>query len=766
MTNSFPWPVSVIKAVLCASATVIYLWPMSGLTQGADQATFAPDIQQKLEARSAPAQVTSDDESTLTSKGYIKIGTIRASQPGNRASAAATEQLQTAILRKVAEAGGDVVRFSREGIFEEADVPTGRVKRKGGTCAQYSSQTVSGTPTSSTSCYTDVHGFAHCMTTNTPTTRSISSCVSWVGGEEIPITKREKSVISEGTVWRYDPHGDIARAVAAAQRQAAAAHANYITTIDGGHFIKLLEDDKLTLDEVKEMVNANPGLLTAENSDGERPLHVAAHKGSVELVNFLLAKGADVYATAWLWHGDTPLHTAAMYGQKDVVKLLLAHGVDVNVMNTYHETPLHEAEKFQKSDVAEVLRAHGGGESGPTPEEAREYARKTTSTDADSRQAGSDINARDYDGYTPLIRAIRDGKLEDAKALLDRGADVNASAGEPAIDKGSTPLLEASAYLPALMKTLVERGANIDAVDLGHDTPLNNAACGRDPEILKLLLAKGANINMQDGIDRTPLMHAVVCPAPENVKVLLASGADKSLKDYQGKTAMVLAQEHVRKAENSADRAKYELILQLLRQDTGAKVTSGAPTTSGTPSLDSLTALATQGLTKEMKQKTNGTMDDLRVIAGTPLDKPNAMVATSVASAPLLPSKEAVESLHRAIVNGDHAGAESLVAHDADINARDTKGGTLLHYAVGYGYMDVAEMLLVHGADANVKEEIGQTPLHIAACGRNKELVELLLAHGADVNAKANDGSTPLSLAAYFKNRDIVDLLRQHGGHK
>jgi ankyrin repeat protein len=567
MTNSFSWRICVITILPFAAAMAILLSPLSGWGQSADLATFAPAIQQKLEARSAPAKITNDDESALASKGYVKIGTISASQPGNRANAAATEQLQTAILRKAAEAGGDFVRFSKEGIFEERDVPTGKTKRKGGTCEEYKEQTVSGTPSSSTSCYTDVHGFSHCMTWNTPTTRSISSCVRWVGGEEIPITKRDKSVVSEGTVWRYDPHGDIARAEEAARQRTAADRANFLATIDGAHFIKGLEDDKYTFDDINAMVNANPGLLTAENSYGESPLHVAAEKGSVRLVEFFLAKGADVNAKAWAWHGDTPLHTAARCGQIDVVKVLLAHGVDANIMNTYNETPLHNAELFHKTEVAELLRTNGGPDIARAGEAAREAARKKAGTDTESLLAHrGDINARDSEGYTALIRAIRKGKLDEAEALLDHGADVNAPAGEPAIDKGDTPLLEASTFLPGLMKTLVERGANVDAADIGKDTPLYNAACGRDPEILKLLVAKGANINMQDSISRSPLMHAASCGDPENVKVLLASGADRSLKDFEGKTAADLAREGMGKADNSVDRAKYQQILQLLRQ--------------------------------------------------------------------------------------------------------------------------------------------------------------------------------------------------------
>ena len=87
--------------------------------QGGVQADFSPliippKLPQKLDARSAPAKVTSEEDYALTSKGYVLIGWVSASQPGKKTDAAVTKQLESAILQKAAEAGGDVVRFLRE----------------------------------------------------------------------------------------------------------------------------------------------------------------------------------------------------------------------------------------------------------------------------------------------------------------------------------------------------------------------------------------------------------------------------------------------------------------------------------------------------------------------------------------------------------------------------------------------------------------------------------------------------------------------------
>jgi hypothetical protein len=68
---------------------------------------------QTIDARSSPAQVTSDDESALESKGYVEIGTISASVKSKKTDVDIAQQLKAAILQKAAEAGGDVVLFTK-----------------------------------------------------------------------------------------------------------------------------------------------------------------------------------------------------------------------------------------------------------------------------------------------------------------------------------------------------------------------------------------------------------------------------------------------------------------------------------------------------------------------------------------------------------------------------------------------------------------------------------------------------------------------------
>ena len=103
----------------------------------------------------------------------------------------------------------------------------------------------------------------------------------------------------------------------------------------------------------------------------------AGGKGDLATVKALL-KGNPKLVFSKDDKGNTPLHWAASHGHRDVVELLLANGADVNAksettvvlsepsLGTYQvnggSTPYHMAEAKGHKDVAELLRQHGGHE--------------------------------------------------------------------------------------------------------------------------------------------------------------------------------------------------------------------------------------------------------------------------------------------------------------------------------------------------------------------------------------------------------------------
>ena len=57
---------------------------------------------------------------------------------------------------------------------------------------------------------------------------------------------------------------------------------------------------------------------------------------------------------------------------------------------------------------------------------------------------------------------------------------------------------------------------------------------------------------------------------------------------------------------------------------------------------------------------------------------------------------------------------EALLAAGADVNAKNKRGNTALHWAAGNGHVPAIEALLAAGAEPDVKNRNGNTPLDVA----------------------------------------------------
>ena len=127
--------------------------------------------------------------------------------------------------------------------------------------------------------------------------------------------------------------------------------------------------------------------------------------------------------------------------------------------------------------------------------------------------------------------------------------------------------------------------------------------------------------------------------------------------------------------------------------------------------------------------------------------------------------------LIRAIRDSDIKTSLGLIDSGADVNQRNSEGGTPLYYSAG-GLGDdlfpVTQALVAHGADVNARcGSIQVTPLHNADVDGSVKTVKFLISKGANVNARDGKGDTPLHAAAftsYGSPLDIARILVEHGG--
>ncbi len=105
---------------------------------------------------------------------------------------------------------------------------------------------------------------------------------------------------------------------------------------------------------------------------------------------------------------------------------------------------------------------------------------------------GANINAVSGEGYWLLKTAAEDGDVELVRQLLAAGASVDHTS------TGDTALHAAAAGDELkVVSALLEHGADPNAEDLDHDTPLSLA---RTQECLDLLLAAGGKIRPEDKV--------------------------------------------------------------------------------------------------------------------------------------------------------------------------------------------------------------------------------------------------------------------------
>jgi uncharacterized protein len=456
---------------------------------------------------------------------------------------------------------------------------------------------------------------------------------------------------------------------------------------------------------------------------------------------------------------ETPLVDAARTGDGIAVRTLLTARADVHQTSGDGSTALHWAAHRDDLDMADALL-----------------------------RAGARVNAATDLGATPLYLACTNHSAMMVSRLLEAGADPNL-----ALPGGETPLMNcARTGDPAAVRALLARGARVDARESAHQqTALMWAAAERHPVALSALLAAKADVAARSLVytqvvtsevtqragreslnytvrrgGSTALLFAARSGDDQSAKLLIDAGANPNDALADGMPALTLA----------AYSGHGETATVLL--DRGADPNEAA---IGFTALHAAVLRSDVALVRALLAR--GASPNAAMSRGTPMRRTSQDFDLPAALIPSTPYMLAARFLEPDILR-------ALRERGADVRATMRDGTTALMLAAGVGssatqdrrgvalidggraasedlVLRAVEALLEAGLSPGAANQAGDTALHAAATLGFSRVVSRLVVAGGEVNVKNGRGQTPLSLVATREDRKATaDVLRSLGARE
>lgn len=338
------------------------------------------------------------------------------------------------------------------------------------------------------------------------------------------------------------------------------------------------------------------------------------------------------------------------------------------------------------------------------------------------------------------------------------------------------------------VKELVEKGANVKAVNSSGNTALHNFASFANIDVVKYLVEKGADVNAKNNSGQTPLYYAVIMRIstikqndenPKNfyevVKFLISKGADIFERDIRGKNVITSYFQYKRL------NSDLDLIKLFLNKDNINKQDKYGVTPLHC-AITSLTEQSDLGIIKFICEDckadtnilTNEGLAPLHLAAK--IKRYDLMTLLINNSADINLKTTFDKSALQIIIENDNTLVsvqekdklkEFIKNNKIDINDIYKGIDSPLHFKLLQGNnADRIKALLDIGISINIPNKTNQTPLHIAGTippsHYGEEFFKYLLDYeGADVNAKDDQGNTLLHYfaASEFNSMFIIKYL-------
>jgi ankyrin repeat protein len=316
--------------------------------------------------------------------------------------------------------------------------------------------------------------------------------------------------------------------------------------------------------------------------------------------------------------------------------------------------------------------------------------------------------------------AVRSNNVKAVKALLDRGAQVNAKTRA-----GKAPARRPQGAGGGSHGVGIVRGGWPERGYLGETaggmSPLLFAARDGRVEIAKLLLDNKADINQVDANNITPLVEAITNHQLAVARLLIERGANLKTADQWGRTPLWAAVEirnrDIGRAGEAMDRAgALQLIQTLLDKgvDVNARITEVTPVRRFVTVLGDLSWVDFTGQTAFLRAALSGDVTGMRLLLSKGADpaiptnsKTTALLAAAGVNWVVAQTyTESKESLMEAV--------KLCLELGADVNAANDMGLTAVMGAANRGSDDILQLLASKGARLDVKDKENRTPYNWA----------------------------------------------------
>ena len=284
--------------------------------------------------------------------------------------------------------------------------------------------------------------------------------------------------------------------------------------------------------------------LINDSLEGKTPLIIAVGNSYIDTAKILIENGANINAVDI--EGWSALSYAVNNGDIEIAKLLLENKAKIKgELLIAIKSPIVESRiNMMKLLIDNKANINYTDENGFNPlniaiETGNMELTKFLITN------GANVDSLMRDGVSLIGYAIAQNNMDLLQILIENGANVNNTNGDSWTD---TPLKTASRLgLDNVVRILLSRNVDINAVDMNGNTALHTAALNSQLSVVKLLLEKNPNLDIQNKVGNTALHLAVISGNIDIVGELVLKGANTRIRNNDGKYPRDIA-----RANNSA----------------------------------------------------------------------------------------------------------------------------------------------------------------------------------------------------------------------